>query len=350
MAKLVARGVPEAKLISSIIKLRDDRSKYWSCRLTPDGRMKANYKPHGTKTGRFSSTKTLRGYGSNGQNRPPKMKAMLLRDPGCLPGVIDLSQAENRLVAYLAEELRMMGCFERGEDVHRLTAGLFFGKDPADISDEPGSCPLAGGQFSERFWGKKGNHSCNYDIGPEELAWNLEIPVKDAKWLLNAYHKAYPNVRGVFQADVKADLWKSRSLTNLRGRTVRVYGPLDDRMFKFGYAWRPSSTVADIVNPQGLIPLYEDQETYHGFHIMNQIHDSLEFQIRIDGEGDFLYAATALQKLVASLEVPLVAKGRTFTIPAELKVGGFCKGTVVDVKRPAEAVAGDLERIYATLG
>ncbi len=317
MKKLVARGVEEAKLISAIRRLRDDQSKYWKAKLK-DGKLHCSVKPVGTKQGRFSSTIHMLGYGVNFQNQPPRMKDFMLADPDSFFIEIDLSQAENRIVAWLAEDFNMMQAFEQGLDVHCMTAGFIFGKSPAEVSSKKGSCSIGGGIESERYWGKRVNHASNYDIGPNELSENLECTIADAKFLLAKYHKAYPNVRGVFQRDVQEELRRGMTLVNLMGRKRRYLQQWTSELLKEGYSFKPQSTVADIINERGITPLFYDTDTYDCIELVNQVHDSIVMQAPFTRIPDVAHAMRALTR---SLEQPLTAKGRTFVIPADAMVG-----------------------------
>ena len=113
--------------------------------------MRCAFNPVGTKSGRLSSSKTIFGTGTNLQNQPAEMKGYMMADDGFVLYNMDLSQAENRVVAYIAPEPSMIQAFENGTDIHSQTAGLIFRKPVDEISDEPGSCDIAGGRYSENI-------------------------------------------------------------------------------------------------------------------------------------------------------------------------------------------------------
>jgi DNA polymerase I - 3'-5' exonuclease and polymerase domains len=89
------------------------------------------------------------------QNLPNEFRQYIVADTNCLIFNMDLSQAENRVVAYIAPDPMMISAFEKGIDIHRQTAGLIFRKKMEDVSDEAGSASIGGGAFSERFWERK---------------------------------------------------------------------------------------------------------------------------------------------------------------------------------------------------
>ena len=150
---------PEARLIIKLRKLSKMLGTYLNLsKISSDSRLRCQYKPHGTDTGRYSSSEDIFGEGMNQQNIPHDILTYLLPDEGYIYYAFDLSQIENRIVAYVGRVLAMIKAFEANIDLHRMTAGLVFSKSPDDISDEKGSTMLGGGEYSERDFGKKANH------------------------------------------------------------------------------------------------------------------------------------------------------------------------------------------------
>jgi DNA polymerase-1 len=181
MKRLSRKGCREAELVRLIRELRKAKGTYFEIGVDEDGRLRCSFNPVGTKSTRLSSSKTIFDTGGNLQNQPPEMLAFMLADEGYILCKFDLGQAENRVVAYVSNCQRMCEAFETGRDVHRLTAGLIFGIPPDEVSDEDGSCPIAGGAYSQRFWGKKANHGLNYDLGYKTFALYYELPEAEAK-------------------------------------------------------------------------------------------------------------------------------------------------------------------------
>jgi DNA polymerase I len=87
-----------------------------------DGRYRSSYKPVGAETGRLSSGETIFGTGGNQQNWPHDLLRFFFFDEGYIGYSIDLSQIENRIVAYVGGVLSQIEAFEQGIDLHRLTA------------------------------------------------------------------------------------------------------------------------------------------------------------------------------------------------------------------------------------
>lgn len=322
LKQISAKGHVEAQIMLKMRERGKLASTYLRMKLDDDNRLRCSMNPVGTKFGRLSSSKTIFGTGANMQNQPRIMKKFMLIDEGHIGFNVDLSQAENRVVAYIAPEPKMIDAFETGKDIHRRTASYIFDIPENEVSDEKGSTDIGGGKYSQRDIGKRSNHSLNYGISANQFALIQEMQKREAEFIINKYHALYPGVRQMHEW-IKNELQTTRSLTNLFGRRMTFRGRYDDIMFKAGYSFIPQSTVADKVNRHGLIPLYYDQDTYGDVIILNQVHDSIVFQIPIN--IGFEKICNILLSLKASLEQPLSFRGRDFVIPCdvEIAVGNF---------------------------
>jgi len=117
--------------------------------LKDDGRMRTMYDVSGTETGRLSSKKTVYGRGMNLQNvQHGVYREMFIPDEGMKFIGADLSQAENRVVAYVSRDEKMISVVESEGDIHTNNAAMIFDKDPKDIT------------YEERQLGKRITHGC----------------------------------------------------------------------------------------------------------------------------------------------------------------------------------------------
>jgi len=320
LTRLLRKGVKEAGIAKQIRTLRKLSSTYTDIsKIDSDGYIRCSYNPVGTKTGRLSSSEDIYDKGMNMQNWPHHLLKYLLADEGYVYYGLDLSQAENRIVAYIGRIQRMMQAFENEEDVHALTAGLIFDKPVDKISDEEGSSDLGTGAYSERFWGKKSNHSFNYDLGYKSFAMRMEMEERQAKWIVERYHKIYPEVRGNYHTMVRMNLSKDRTLTNLFGRKRLFLGEWGDNLFKDAYAQIPQSTVADKINRQGLSYIYYNQEKFSPVELLVQVHDSIGLQLPLS--LPWIKHAEILLDIKTSLEAPLDTGAIEFVIPVDIQMG-----------------------------
>jgi len=320
MKHLASDGHKEASIILKMRKLKKLQGTYYDMKFDPlDGRFRTSYDPAGTKNGRLSSSKRLiDGVGGNAQNIPSSFKKYMLADEGYLAFEVDLSQAENRIMAYICPEPKLIRAFENGIDVHRLTASMLFDIPFEEVSDEPGSSPIGNGTRSQRYWGKTSNHAFNYDLSPNGYALRFECSLHEAKRIYNRYHSGYPGVH-LYHQWIREELSQNgRKITNLFGRTRRFIGRWEDHLFKEAYNFIPQSTVADIINIFGLSGIYFDPK-FKEVELLNQVHDSIVFQIPVKVGLDRM--AEILDGIINTLQPKLKWRSFEFTIPAEAKVG-----------------------------
>jgi len=355
LKRLSKKGYKEASLIQEIRKHAKLKSTYLEMVLDSDSRIRSSFNPVGTSSLRLSSSKTIFDTGGNTQNLPYGVRQFILADKGYVCYQMDLSQAENRDVAYIAPEPSMIAAFEEGRDIHRQTAALIFGKPMDEISDEDGSCEIGGGEHSERFWGKKANHGLNYDLGYKTFAFYYEIPERDAKFIVDRYHAAYPGVRR-YHAWVRNQLQKDRTLTNSWGWRRLFLDRWGDELFKEAYSFIPQSDIAALLNRRGII--YPYYELKGELEFLNQVHDSIWFQIPLTSSWE--RHAWYLLKIVSALVEPIQFRGQAWSIPVDSEIGfNFGKnsdsnpGGLTKLKfneqTTQEELAKQLENTYNTL-
>lgn len=329
LKRLARKSAPGAAELLEYRGLKTLKSRYYDIGLSKDGRLRSSFNPIGTTTLRLSSSKIDRrtGEGGNIQNLPPAMKARVIPEDGYLGIEIDGSQAENRVVAWIAPEPKMMAAFEEGRDIHSLTASFIFDKSPEEIADlyhewydlgnpiDPKYCaPIGQGKKPWRYWGKEANHAFNYGLYWKSAALRWEIPEKQARFIYERYHSAYPGVRKMHRW-IEEELRDGRTVSNLFGYNCRFFGPWGD-VKKKAYAFVAQSTVGEWVNRRALKFLYYRQDLFSSCILTNQVHDSIWFQV--DLSLPFSEVATIINHVVDSMEQPLTFRGRSFIIPAEV--------------------------------
>jgi DNA polymerase I-like protein with 3'-5' exonuclease and polymerase domains len=311
-------------------------------KVDKDGRYRSSYKPVGAETGRLSSGETIFGTGGNQQNWPHDLLRFFKFDEGYIGYSFDLSQIENRIVAYTGGVLAQIEAFEQGIDLHTLTASIIFHKPYNQISKVDGSSALGDGRQSERYWGKKGNHGINYDESYKKFALVNEIPEAEAKQTLEEIHQGYPQIRDGYHAMIQEMLKTSRTITNLFGRTRLFLGPVFPsypnvpqhactETYRQAYAHFAQSTCADKVNEQGIEHIYYNQHWYEFVELLAQIHDSVVFQIPLF--VPWIEHAKILLRIKASLETPLIWHEREIPTPVDLAIGfDMCKENMEEMK------------------
>ncbi len=134
-------------------------------------------------------------------------------------------------------------------------------------------------------------------------------------------------------------------LTNLFGRKRLFLGNWGDDLFEDLYAFIPQSTIADKINRQAVIPIYEDQDNFKCVDLLNQIHDSVLFQIPLSYA--WIQHAEALLKLLSLITTPLQWHGGSFVLPANLDIGANLSNMIgVKYEQNAESLGARLKVLY----
>uniref|UniRef100_A0A6M3KN76 Putative DNA polymerase n=1 Tax=viral metagenome TaxID=1070528 RepID=A0A6M3KN76_9ZZZZ len=323
LKRLARKGEKAAQIMLEMRRLSTLKSRYLDMILSKDGRLRTSFNPVGAAdSGRLSSSKNIFKEGGNIQNLHPEFLRLIIADEGHVLYSMDLKQADMRVVAYIAPEFKMIDAFESNRDVHKQTAALMFHKTIQEISDEEGSSSIGGGLFSERFWGKKANHEFNYGIGYRTFAYQQEIPENEGKLIYTQYHNAYPGLHNSYYPWIQDKLAHNRTLITcepfLRKRTFLAKWGYD--LFNEAYSFIPQSTVADTVNEWGLNFIYYNNDLdIAKVDLLNQIHDSIVFQISL--KHSWKKHARAINLIKSSLEQTLRFEGRSFYIPIDLAMG-----------------------------
>jgi DNA polymerase-1 len=349
MKRLARLGSKEAGLILQIRKISKLKSTYLDIAVSEDGRLRSAMNPAGTRSGRLSSSEDIFGMGGNVQNLPMAFRKYIVADDDYVIYSADISQGENRIVAHIAPEPVQIQAFADKKDMHRLTASLVFGIPFEEVSDDAGSSPLGNGEQSERYWGKKLNHSLNYGMGYRKFALDYELPEAEAKLLVERWHQVYPGIRQ-YQDWIRLQLSKNRTLTNPYGRSRLFLDRWGDDLFKAGYDYIPQSTIAYKINEQGMLYIWRTP-CMKPVDLLNQVHDSLVFQLPLSLPTT--QHAQILMDIIRSLETPIEWKGSDIRLPVDVKVGynlfdKDMKGVKVH-GQTVEELSKELEVVYADI-
>ena len=180
-----------------------------------DGRIHPNYLLHRTTTGRTASTQP------NGQNFPKHDRTAveaIIKDgiivkagqanlakayrkifvptPGYTFIEVDLSQAELRLVAWMANEPTMLRAYQNGEDIHALTAAMIMGITLEAFKALPKAI-----KKQKRQEAKAVNFGLIYGMSWKKLityaktTYQVEFTEDQAQVIHAKYFKTYSNLR-----------------------------------------------------------------------------------------------------------------------------------------------------------
>src|SRR3974390_48584 len=306
-------------IVSHIIVLQDTHKKIGVLRtgIDPDGRMRTSYNIAGTTTGRFSSSLSDFGTGTNLQNIEKLLRSVFVADHGMKFAYIDLEQAESRLVGAIEWNLfgdgRYLDACESG-DLHTSVCRLAWTglpwtgdlKRDREIAEQPFYR-----QHSYRHMAKVLGQGTNYNGKPLTMSKHTHLEPELIGEFQSSYFAAFP-AHQRWHRRVASELYQSGNLVSLLGRRRWFFGRRDDdATVREAIAYDPQGSVGDILN-RGMLQVWR----LNVCQLLLQIHDAILVQYP-EGDEDRIISV-----LLGAIEVPInLNSGRKLLIPAEAKTG-----------------------------
>ena len=221
-----------------------------------DGRVHARIKANEAKTGRMSvSNPPL-------QQLPRddwRIRACLVPDDNMTMAAIDYSNIEVRVMAYLANEPKLIQAFIDGENVHNTVAEQLYGT---------GFTPDQRSMAKSTVFGKL------YGAGPRTLAATAGVSELEAKKSLDKLSRAYPRLQRWGKNLIQKSKVTQKTVVTITGRRLPI-----QRHKEFAITNHiTQSTAADLL--KGALAILEDKGLAH--HVVMVIHD--EFLIQADAQ------------------------------------------------------------------
>jgi DNA polymerase I len=262
------------------------------------GRLHTSFHQALTATGRLSSTEP------NLQNIPTRteegrrIRRAFVAAPGCLMLSADYSQIELRVLAHLSGDPTLIDAFRRGEDIHARTAAEVLGRRTDEVDAEA------------RRLAKVINFGIIYGMGPQRLAGELGISLKEASDYIKRYFERLPGVHTYLE--------QSLAQARERGWVATMYGRrryLPELNSPQGGARAQAERIAVNTPLQGtaadLIKLAmirldaAIKEQKWSARIILQVHDELLVELPHGEHEPVAEAARREMEAVAELRVPL---------------------------------------------
>jgi uracil-DNA glycosylase family 4 len=287
---------------------------YMNMEVGKDGRFHTSYNPAGTATWRLSSSESPFGGGGNLQNIPSrteegrKIRELFIADEGKVLIAADYSQAEARVVAYLAGEQVEIEAFEAGRDIHWLNAidlGL------ADADTIPAK--------EIRDPAKNMKHGYNYEVGPrrlqaELLRYGYDFSYAVCRDSLERIRRKRPMIEG-WKRQVRNKVDTDRTLVTPIGRKRVFYGRKGPDLYRKAIAFIPQNTVGELLCI-AIRDVHSELEVKQRMvEVLLNGHDELVCQVRAGRERE---AISALKRI---MEIPLEINERMVVIPVDFKIG-----------------------------
>ena len=195
-------------------RIEETRAQRFLESINPDGTFSVPLRYYAAHTGRFGGTESI-----NLQNLPrgSALRKAVMAPEGQQLYVVDLSNIEARMLAWLAKEADLLDAFAAGRDVYSEFASQIYGR------------PVTKADKLERYVGKTAILGLGYGMGPDKFRDTLkngspsvDVGESTAISIVAQYRAMYPNIPKLWNA-CKQALFTMRHTGNPEGRP---YGPL----------------------------------------------------------------------------------------------------------------------------
>ena len=308
MERLARSGEPIARKVLDWRQLSKLKSTYTDALQAQinakTGRVHTSYSLTGAQTGRLASTEP------NLQNIPIRteigrqIRHAFVAEEGNVILAADYSQIELRLAAHMADVPALKEAFERGDDIHDMTAKELFGEVNRDT----------------RGRAKTINFAILYGISRWGLAGRLEIEPDEAQAMIDRYFERFPGINRYITDTLTAAKEKGFT-TTLFGRKTHFPYIRSSKQHERQGAERAAinapiqGTSADIIKRAmaRMMPALEEAGL-PDVQMLLQVHDELVFELP---EGDVEGATHVIRDVMASAAEPLV----TISVPLGVDIG-----------------------------
>lgn len=266
-----------------------------------DGKIRAHFQQTVTATGRISCTEP------NLQNIPIRQalgrtlrKAFTAENEDYVLVGADYSQIELRVLAHMSGDEELIAAFNRGDDIHKLTASRVLGIPFDDVSME------------ERSRAKAVNFGVIYGMSGFGLSEELKISRKEAENYINEYFLKHKKVKEYMDAQIEFCKSKGYSQTILeRKRHIPEINASAYMVRQLGERLAMNTPIqgsaADIIKV-AMIKVYNKLKAdYPNTKLLLQVHDELILQAPLSEKDTIEKVLVQCMEEAFKLEVKLVA-------------------------------------------
>jgi len=312
-------------IVNFILALRDLGKSlgFLKTGIDADGRMRTSINIGGTNTGRWASSASDYGTGTNLQNVTSSLRSVFVADPGMKLCNMDLEQADSRNLGALCWNIfleeygpefagKYLDACEAG-DLHTQVCKMSNphlpwndGRTDRQIAD---MIFYRGKTYRDAS--KVLGHGSNFLGRPPTMAKHTKFPRAEIETFQHNYFRSFP-VIPLYHKYVAQELLSTASLTTLYGRRRFFFGRSNDEAtLREAVAYSPQSMTADEINI-GILNIWRANKV----QLLMQVHDSILFQYPEELEDEIV--PWALQALRAP---KTLLGGREFVVPTEAMTG-----------------------------
>ena len=277
-----------------------------------DGKIRAHFQQTVTTTGRLSCTEP------NLQNIPIRqalgreLRKSFIADKDHILVGADYSQIELRVLAHLSGDEELIDAFNRGDDIHKLTASRVLGIPFDDVSIE------------ERSRAKAVNFGVIYGMSGFGLSEELKISRKEAENYINEYFLKHKKVKEYMDGQIEFCKENGYSETiSGRKRPIHEINASAFMVRQLGERLAMNTPIqgsaADIIK-MAMIKVYGKLKLEHPeTKLLLQVHDELILQTPIEAKDTIKNVLVDCMEEAINLNVKLVAEVNEGTSWFDLK-------------------------------
>ncbi len=240
--------------------------------ICADGRIRAHFQQTVTATGRISCTEP------NLQNIPirqelgRRLRQAFVAEEGHVLVGADYSQIELRILAHLSGDEELIDAFNRGDDIHKLTASRVLGVPFDEVTLE------------QRTRAKAVNFGVIYGMSSFGLSENLNISRKEAEDYIQDYFRIHEKVKDYMDGQIALCRSRGYSTTLLgRRRAIPEIHASNHTLRQFGERLAMNSpiqgTAADIIKIAMNLVYRDLREACPDAKLILQVHDELIIEV-----------------------------------------------------------------------
>jgi DNA polymerase I len=266
------------------------------------GRIHTSFNQAVASTGRLSSVNpNLQNIPIRDENGREIRKAFVPSHPGMKYLSADYSQIELRIMASLSQDKNMLEAFENNIDIHAVTAAKIYNVPVTDVTSD----------FRRKA--KTANFGIIYGISSFGLSQRLNIPVSEAKEIIDGYFVAFPDVQEYMKKSienarkegyVKTLLGRKRYLGDINSANSVVRGVAERNAINAPI----QGTAADIIKI-AMINIHRRMKVENlKSKMIIQVHDELNFDVFEDEVEQLRILVKEEMESALKLDVPLLVE------------------------------------------
>ena len=207
------------------------------------------------------------------------LRSLFVPSPGYCFVECDLSQAETRVDAVLANDFDFLPIFDGPVGIHRLTGSWFFNKDPLEIKKDTRDYLIS----------KIARHAGERNMREDRLMMLLagagvRKNIRECAQILKTFHGKQPNIRGVFHEEVRQHVQREKLLVAPNGRRRDFFGRYDKDQINEGISFLPQAIVTDYLK-NGLRKTFDTCREFA--KPLSEAHDGFLAEVKSDHKEEY---------------------------------------------------------------